>query len=123
MTIRDRLNRRIILTYVVLYLSVIGIFFGVGFSASCDPSGPPVFAIPFFLILLAAVLYLQFGIRCPSCRNPVAHLTTMPRGGWIRLGKRIRFCPFCGVSFDSELTESGEVAAGTARNPQDRPIE
>jgi hypothetical protein len=59
-----------------------------------------------FIGFAACILYLYFGIRCPSCKNPVAYLTYMNRGGYFHLSKNIRFCPFCGIEMDSDIDQT-----------------
>ncbi len=53
----------------------------------------------------ACIIYLHYGVRCPKCRNRVAGLIYLPRGGYFRLSHALRFCPFCGVSLDSEIND------------------
>ena len=47
------------------------------------------------------------GFRCPSCRGRLTPLL-MQRGG-LRMDPRIRFCPYCGQPFDSEVTATGPL--------------
>ncbi len=46
-------------------------------------------------IMLGALLYLD-RTRCPTCRERLG----IQIANQYRVGRRIAFCPFCGVSFD-----------------------
>jgi hypothetical protein len=46
-------------------------------------------------VMLGALLYLD-RTRCPTCRERLG----MQIANQYRVGRRIAFCPFCGVGFD-----------------------
>jgi hypothetical protein len=75
----------------------------------------------FFIPLLAfagfagAILFLQFGIRCPQCRNPIGQLTMLSKGGYFRISKNVGFCPYCGISLDAEMGPDGRSVLPTHR--------
>ena len=48
-------------------------------------------------------LYLYFRIRCPNCNNPISQLIMMPGGGFFRFSRKLRYCPLCGIDFDTEM--------------------
>jgi len=84
------------------------ILFGLfSFTASATQSLALLPFIPFFGFA-GCILYLYYGIRCPRCRNPVAYLTYMNRGGYFRLSKNIKFCPFCGIEMDKDMAQVSE---------------
>lgn len=58
-----------------------------------------------FILLGGGVFCMVRGIRCPRWRGPIGHAISYPRKGLFGVSKKIQFCPFCGVSLDSELTE------------------
>ncbi len=103
MRIRDYLNRRIIPAFVVMLASFIS-FGAAGFVISAFPGLPFLPIVP-FIGLGACILYLHYGVRCPKCRNRLAGLVYLPRGGYFRLSHALRFCPFCGVSLDAEIND------------------
>ncbi len=54
---------------------------------------PALLSIP-FLGFICAVLYILFFLKCPKCGTRLGHALS----GF----KRPRFCPGCGIAFDSE---------------------
>ena len=59
---------------------------------------------PVFPLLLAGVLYMSLGIRCPRCKGNLASSPAM--NPFPAPAKRsFNFCPFCGVSADEKLTD------------------
>jgi len=42
------------------------------------------------------------GIRCPSCQNRIGQLITPIGGSPFSVSRKLRFCPFCGVSGETE---------------------
>ena len=100
-TIRDRLTKK----RKRLMLWMIPGYF-------CFVVGMPATNItPWFLILgLAGVafvfvisLILIFGIRCPNCGGNLSYALTWPATWDFSVSKKIKFCPFCGVSLDKEF--------------------
>jgi hypothetical protein len=106
MTIRDRLNRRIVPAYVVMLICFV-LFGASGFFAGGKPGLAFLPLIP-FAGFGACILFLYYGVRCPKCRNSIAYLTYLPGGGAFRLSRHLQFCPFCGVSFDTEVDKTGQ---------------
>ena len=53
-------------------------------------------------IAMAAITFLEFGLRCPHCRGCIGYAVNYP-GSPLAISSKIRFCPFCGVSLDSSL--------------------
>ena len=58
-----------------------------------------------FLPFIAVVWFYHFGIRCPRCKENLSY-TVGPVGGPFNVSRKIRFCPYCGVAFDTELGSS-----------------
>jgi hypothetical protein len=113
MTIRERLNRRIVPTYVVM-LACFVLFVAGGLGATAFPLLIGLVFVS-FAGFGACTLFLHFGVRCPKCHERIAGLVFLPRGGYFRLSKAVRFCPFCGVSMDSEVGGAYCGAPETAR--------
>jgi len=55
-----------------------------------------------FAISMGAITFLEFGISCPQCRGRIGCAINYP-GSPLDISSKIRFCPFCGVSLDSNL--------------------
>ena len=106
MTVREHLNKKITPVYVVMLICFI--LFGI-FLITASATHSLVF-LPFvpFLGYGACIIYLYYGIRCPRCRSPIAYLTYMNRGGYFRLSKNIKFCPFCGLEMDENRAQVAE---------------
>jgi len=98
MSNRDYLNRRILPVFLLMLLCFVG-FAAASFAASSFPWLPFVPFVGFG----ACILYLHYGVRCPQCRRPIALLTMLPHGGYLRLSKRVRYCPFCGLDLEAEV--------------------
>jgi hypothetical protein len=54
--------------------------------------------------LFVGLIQLGTGIRCPKCRGSL--------GYGAALSSKLRFCPFCGVCFDTLAEEKAEPSAG-----------
>ncbi len=65
--------------------------------------GLPV-ATATFLGFIGGVLYLLHGQRCPNCQNNLGYTLQSSPMFWT-ISDKLRFCPFCGVSLDTEITQ------------------
>ena len=118
MTIRNYLNRRMVSTFGVM-LGCFALFAGGGLLSTIHPW----FTFAVFLGFggfAVCILFLNFSVRCPKCRHRISGLAFLPAGGYFRLSKALRFCPFCGVGLDAEVDRDGKLAVpadapGTAR--------
>ena len=105
MTIRDYLNRKIVIVFVIMMICL-GSFVLLGILASSSTQQFELLAfLPFFGVAVC-ILCLYYAVRCPKCHNAVAYLTYLPGGGIFRLSKKVKFCPFCGVAFDNQIEET-----------------
>ena len=100
MTVRDELNRRKrkagIIAYsglAILIISVLALGGGHGISP---------FALAGFAVFAGGILYLLWGVRCPTCRGAIG-LVTSNLSSPFSISRQVKFCPFCGVVLDSEL--------------------
>ena len=109
MTIRDQLNQRIVPTYKVMLFCFV-VFIASGLIV---PAGAwlLLLASVSFIGLSACLVFLHVGIRCPRCRHRIAALIYLPDGGYFRLSKAIQYCPFCGVSMDTDMEHDGQPVA------------
>jgi hypothetical protein len=109
MTIRDRLNHRI---YPV---SMIGLAsaFAFGWSVTAMRLEPTwgIVALISLLGIISCHLFVRFGARCPRCAKAIGYLVYLPYGGYFKLSKYLRFCPFCGSNLEAEAeTEQPHTA-------------
>jgi hypothetical protein len=67
---------------------------------------PPILvltlALPGFAVFGGAILCVFLFLRCPNCREMIGH-TVSYSGNPFSIPKKIRFCPCCGISLDSDL--------------------
>jgi hypothetical protein len=99
MTIRGHIRRRVLLGYALVLFGVV-LFIGAEFlldEGVAYPLGFPLAFIPF----IVAVIYLNFGLRCPRCKG---NLSMTPAAYPSFSSKhRFNYCPYCGISVDEEL--------------------
>jgi len=60
------------------------------------------------IIIYGVVLYYG-GVRCPRCRRGLGWAAGWPPSKPHKIPKSFRFCPFCGVDFDSDCEEDDET--------------
>lgn len=113
MTIRDRLNRRIYPASMI----ALAFSFALGWSVMAMRV-KPMWGFVVLISLLGLIgcnLYVRFGTRCPRCTNSIGYLIYLPKGGYSKLSKYLRFCPFCGTSLEAESdqTEQPYTAGAT----------
>jgi len=60
---------------------------------------------PLPLIGLLGMWLWNFGRAacCPHCEASVMGLWSLPNAGKIRLSNKVKYCPFCGISFDDPI--------------------
>jgi len=98
MTIRAYIRRRMILGYG---LALVGFAFVVGLHIFLEPeSGSSLFVVA-FIPFLAAIVFINLGLRCPRCKGNLA----MTPAAYPNFSKkhRFNFCPYCGVSADENI--------------------
>ena len=57
----------------------------------------------FFFLFMVAVIYALFMIRCAKCKGNLGYAIAWPPGKLFSISDKIKYCPFCGVNFDSEI--------------------
>jgi hypothetical protein len=113
MTVRQFLNRRILPVVILMLACVVAAFAAVGFIPA-DSRSLGVWTLVPFAGFAACIVYLFYGVRCPTCRNQIVGLAYLPRGGYFRISAAVRFCPFCGLSLDTEVDQRGRPVATPA---------
>jgi len=95
MTIRATLRKKLRL---VNWMTILGF---MAFTVSCFlESG--ILALSALALVVFAIGYLFFGIRCPHCQNRVGYnLNSLT--SCFRSQKVVKYCPFCATDLDSEL--------------------
>jgi len=59
-----------------------------------------ILQLPAFIGFFGAVVYVLFAIRCPRCNGRLGQ--TFASHGIPFSETKVRFCPFCGLDFDSQ---------------------
>jgi hypothetical protein len=96
-TIRTYIRRRLILGFGSAF---IGFLFAVVVMLFKEGETSPFFALA-FIPFIAAIFFINFGVRCPRCEGNLA----MTPAAYPNLSKkhRFNFCPYCGVSVDEDI--------------------
>ncbi len=61
-----------------------------------------IFIVPAFIVFMASVIYLIFGIRCPRCKGMMGHVSSYSSGPF-SISRKINYCPFCGLDINTEI--------------------
>ena len=102
MTLRDALTRKKRKAALIAYAGM-GVFaLGMAFSAGQPPW--LVVGIAGFVTSASAILYLMFFLKCPACGGRIGYAISYP-GGPFSVSRKIRYCPFCGASLDSDVAK------------------
>ncbi len=94
----------------VIVLCGVGVFFlGAVFAIWRGGGPPPIISFVGIGAAMVAIIYAQFGIKCPHCNNSWGYIA-MYKGFEFNnpfkiftVSKKIKYCPFCGVDIDKEL--------------------
>ena len=100
MTLRDALTKKKRRAVLIAYAGM-GVFaFGMAVSAGQLPW--VAVGIAGFVTSAAAILYLMFFLKCPACGGRIGYAISYP-GGPFSVSRKIRYCPFCSASLDSDV--------------------
>lgn len=106
MTARDSINGRkrkaAIISYIGWAVFVVGLFLTIQKDSMwplCALGGA---------VLAGGTLYMLYGLRCPHCQKRLG-LIIGPSGSPFSMRRDVRFCPLCGVAFDTQLDETQKV--------------
>lgn len=100
MTIRDALTRKKRNATVIAYAGLV--IFALGMAISAGEGPWLVVGVIGFALFCAGTLYLFFFLKCPACGGRIGYTVSYPSGPF-SVSRKIRYCPFCGVSLDSEV--------------------
>jgi hypothetical protein len=103
-TIRDEIKRRRRIGVVITIVGIVCVMSGAFFSTRAHLW---LLIVAGFAILLVSTFYQTFGIRCPRCKERVGPLVAQPQ--MFAVTKPFHFCPFCGISLDTQLDETHKV--------------
>ena len=100
-TIRDELSRK----RKRLFLGILAAFvcYAAGMIATEISKWFLILGLGGFSAALAFVLCLMFVVRCPSCGGNLGYALCWPSKWNYSVSEKIKFCQFCGVSFDKEM--------------------
>jgi len=87
-----------------IVFAVGALILAIGIAGSQYHKGFVVLVCIGFIPLFGGLIHLGMGIRCPKCRGSL--------GYGAALSTKLRFCPFCGVCFDTPAEERAEPSAG-----------
>lgn len=103
MKIREKLNqtrkKMFLLSFTFWVLIIAGLVYS---TIQKNDLFPILILIPFILFIFTCS-YSLFGIRCPKCKGVLGYALAWPLGKRLNISEKIKFCPFCGVDFDSEI--------------------
>jgi heme/copper-type cytochrome/quinol oxidase subunit 1 len=102
MTIRDALTRKKRKAIVIAYAGLAVFALGMGIGAGERPW--LLVGMVGFVFFCVGTLYLFFFLKCPACGGRIGYTVSYPSGPF-SVSRKIRYCPFCGVSLDSEVEE------------------
>ena len=97
MTIRSYIARKVALGFGAAF---IGFLFAVAVMLFNEGENSPFFVLA-FIPFIAAILFINFGVRCPRCKGNLA-MTPAAYPNFSRK-HRFNFCPYCGVSVDESI--------------------
>jgi len=105
MTIRavfDRTKRRVmVVSMLSSFTAAIGVILAQNNILNVAPY---LAALPGGLVFVLALQYANlYAFRCPDCSGQWGVLAMQISRGFFSVDSRIRYCPFCGCTIDSEL--------------------
>jgi hypothetical protein len=117
MTYREYFNRRK-RVFLAWFLAVLALGIAAG-GLAVQLQWDWLFLVSYLCIAaLFVVLYVavMFGVRCPSCGGQWGWIAIYS-GGPTSIRRRLKFCPYCGVSLDDPVPPRGGHQAQGERPP------
>ena len=109
MTIRAFINKKLRKIVAVMLIGFTLYMLLLIYNIFTHTQAPPnIYLIAFVLVFIPWIY--TFSIRCPNCNNSIG-LVVMNKGKFIpdtifSMSKNIKYCPFCGINMDSEISIS-----------------
>lgn len=113
-TIRDRIKRRVRWCMAVAVLG--WLIFPLTAATNGDGKPLPIFIILGAGLVVAAILALQWAIKCPRCSRTLGQDIGM-RIGLAVFREPPNFCPYCGVSLDEPCSPAASQLRDQTLNP------
>ena len=102
MTIRALINEKKRMISIITYSGFAIFFIGIVFGIQSNTF--PIIAMVGFGVAFVTLAYAFFGIRCPKCKGQWGYIA-MYAGNPFAISKKIKFCPYCGVNLDLEMSQ------------------
>lgn len=103
MKIREKLNQTRKKMYFLGLISWVLFVAGIVLMASQKNNYFPILILIPFALFMFICFYSIFGIICPKCKGVLGYVLVWPPARWFNISEKIKFCPFCGIDFDSEI--------------------
>jgi hypothetical protein len=98
LSVRDYLSGRLRLASIATVIAWAG--FGLSSVASSKGVDWAVgLQLPFLGLFGLTIICHGFAFRCPRCRGSLGHTLQRGHNPW-RVGRRVRYCPYCALDFD-----------------------
>jgi carbon monoxide dehydrogenase subunit G len=101
MSYREKIDlnrkRKRVVFYLAALCAVLGILLVIIY-----PIFPVMGAFSVCVLFLALILVF-FHTKCPKCGGSIGNAIIRPPDRWFSISKKIKYCPLCGVHFDSEM--------------------
>jgi hypothetical protein len=104
MTARETLNRRMPWFRITVFSGVAAALLGFLLYSALGNWPFLLVAISGMIVSAWASEYARLVLKCPWCDGNLVPLIFNRAG--IAMGRRVRFCPYCGTNFDDELEET-----------------
>jgi hypothetical protein len=103
MIIREIINKKMRLVFWLILPGFVALVFGIVVIDKHIFTSPffPIIALIGFLSVLIGIL-LEFLIQCPKCKTNIGQVIGS-NPNWGRISEKLKVCPYCGTSFDSEI--------------------
>jgi exosortase/archaeosortase len=100
MTIRESLTKKKRKVSIIAFAA--WIIFAFGSILNSKHYAEMSIFIPTFVIFMACVAYLLFGIRCPKCKGIMGYVISYTSSPF-SISKKINYCPYCGQDLNKEV--------------------
>ena len=109
-TLRDQIKRRMWWCIGAFVCGWVLIVVGTEVARSFPDLPREVLPLGGVLLFAGGALAMNFLVKCPKCQARLARTIAMPVAFSFGSGPKIGFCPYCGVSLDESLPQTGPQA-------------